>query len=39
VVLVENVWGWITTNEGKSFAFFQSAMRRLQLTVHPPKNI
>ena len=39
VVLVENVWGWITANEGKSFAFFQSAMRRLQLTVHPPQNI
>ena len=39
VVLVENVWGWITANEGKSFAFFQSAMRGLRFTVHPPQNI
>ena len=38
-VLVENVWGWITADEGKSFAFFRSAIRGLRYTVYPPQNI
>ena len=38
-VLVEDVWGWITANEGKSFAFFQSVMRGLRHTAYSPQNI
>ena len=39
VSLVENVWGWIDANDGKSFAFYSTAMKRLQHTVWPPQRL
>ena len=39
VSLVENVWGWISANDGKSFAFYKTAMSRLQHTVHEPQQV
>ena len=33
VTLVENVFGWVTANEGQSFAFYKTAMQRLRHTV------
>ena len=37
--LVENVFGWITANGGQSFAFYTTAMNRLQHTVWEPQRL
>ena len=39
VSLVENVFGWISANDGKSFAFYRTAMRRLKHTVWTPQRL
>ena len=39
VSLVENVFGWTTSNGGQSFAFYRAAMQRLNHTVWEPQRL
>lgn len=39
VTLVENVWGFTEANDGKSFAFYRTAMQRLHHKVYDPQRI
>ena len=39
VSLVENGWGFTEANEGKSFAFYRTAMQRLHHKVYDPQRL
>jgi site-specific DNA-cytosine methylase len=39
VSLVENTWGFTEANDGKSFAFYRTAMQRLHHKVYDPQRL